>query len=148
MPSKLALPPCLIPHTQFTSSPLGRQDVQCNCHMSCFSPSIFVGCKPTAIDLLHHIVLLFSAVALWCMDTMVTLVTTWFSKGAQGSLQGDVLLVAPQGTRIWCLWTWRMLEVSANPPALFSRSLPHLILAGMALPRLLVLFSLSFFFCS
>lgn len=41
--------PHLIPHTQFTGSPLGRQDVQCNCPMSSSSPWIFVGCKPTSL---------------------------------------------------------------------------------------------------
>lgn len=147
VPSKLALPPHLIPHTQFTCSPLGRQGVQCSCSMSHSSPWIFVGCKPTSL-LLPHIVLLFPAVALGCAATMVTLVTTWCSKGAQGSPPGRYPAHSSSVTEIWCLWTWRMLEVPANPPPLLPRTLSHLIPSGMALPCLLVLFSLPFFFCS
>lgn len=73
VPSKLALPSHLIPHTQFTGSPLGRQDVQCNCHMSCSLPvALWVAnlhIAPSAFDLLLHIVLLFPAITLWCVAT-------------------------------------------------------------------------------
>lgn len=44
--------------------------------------------SPSAFDLLPHVVLLFLAVAFGCVATMVTLVTTWCSKGAQGSPPG------------------------------------------------------------
>lgn len=55
-------------------------------------------------------------------------------KELRDPLQGDVLLGAPQGTQIWCLWTWRMLEVSANPPPLFPRNLSYPIPAGYGCP--------------
>lgn len=71
---------------------------------------------------------------------MVTLSQLGAQKELRDPLQGDVLLAALQGTQIWCLWTWRMLEVPANPLPLLPRSLSHPIPAGMALPRLLVLF--------
>lgn len=44
--------------------------------------------SPSAFDLLPHVVLLFPAVALGYMATVVTLITTWCSKGAQGSPPG------------------------------------------------------------
>lgn len=93
---------------------------------------------PSVFDLLLHIVLLFPAIALWCVAT----------GDSCHNLVLKSLLVAPQDTQICCLWTWRMLEVSANPPPLFPRSLSHPIPAGMALSCLLVLFSLPSFFCS
>lgn len=45
-------------------------------------------CGLQTYNLLRHIVLLFLAVALWYMATVMTLVTTWCSKGAQGPPPG------------------------------------------------------------
>lgn len=91
VPSKLALPPSHPTHTVYR---LTFRETGCPVQLSyvLFLSLDLCGLQthisPSAFDLLPHVVLLFLAVALWCVATMVTLVTTWCSKGAQGSPPG------------------------------------------------------------
>lgn len=130
--SKLALPSHLIPHTQFTGSPLGRQDIQCNCHMSCSSPWIFADHKPTSLlqslTFSPHCPFIPSSCIVMCAHSGDTGHKLGAQKELRDPLQGDVLVVAPQGTQIWCLWTcWRFLQ-----------TLPHCSPGAFLTPSVLV----------
>lgn len=152
MPSKLAFPPHLVPQAWFTWSLLGTQVLQCSCHVSSCS-SLLLGLRelqnhifPLALDLLPQVAPLFLVVMLGGVTAPVD--ASHHSVLRRSSGIPSTLLIAPRGTCIWCLWTWRVPEVPAKAPHIAPWEPFSAHPCSMALPHLLVLFSLLFFSCS